>query len=222
MNILQKWCDRTWLYLVYVIGIGMFCVLIWFWDGWEMWQKLICLLAVIVPMHICEENTLPGGFFFMNNLGFGSDQPRVFPQNRCTNMVTNLGASILFIVLTFVGGGIAATVVTVVMVFGFAEAINHARAGILMYRRYRDKGKRTIYGPGTITAWCVMVPLSVASLHWLIVNPVTAGQVWIGIGIVLLIVICLILVPFIISRRVKSERFAFSEEDIGYFAKYEN
>ncbi len=218
-SLLQRWCDRSWLYAVYFLGIFMGCALIWNWNSWEVSQKLVCLLAVVVPMHIFEENSFPGGFYFMNNTGFHSKQPMVYPQNECTNMVTNLGAEIVLILVTFSTMRIEVSAVTLVIFFGLGETLNHTRAGILMYRRYRDVGKKTIYGPGTVTSWCMLVPLAVASIRWLTFHPFTAGEVIGGIGIFLGIAVCLIGLPFVISIRVKSKRFAF--EDLGYFEKYE-
>ncbi len=220
MNLLKKWCDRTWLYLVYFLGVMMGCVLIWNWGNWEQSQKLVCILAILVPAHIFEENSLPAGFFFMNNAGFNSDDPMAYPQNQCTNMVTNLGAEIVVILVTFSTLRIEVSAVTLVVFFGLGETFNHTRSGIQMYRRYRDKGKKTIYGPGTITSWFMLIPLSAAALKWLTVNPVTALQIVGGIGIFAGIAVCLIMLPFVISLRVKSKRFAF--DDKGYFEKYES
>ena len=87
MKTFSKFCDRIWLYIVYAMGITMVLFLIRNWTDWNTPQRLICLLAVAIPMHIFEENTYPGGFFFMNNLNFGSKQPTVYPQNRATNMI---------------------------------------------------------------------------------------------------------------------------------------
>ncbi len=215
----QKWCDGTWLYAVYFLGVMMVCVLIWNWDVWETPQKLACMLAIVVPMHIFEENSFPAGFYYMNNVGFNSKEPMVYPQNQCTNMVTNLGAEIVLILVTFSAPRIAVSAVTLVVGFGLGETLNHTRAGFLMYRRYRDKGKKTIYGPGTVTSWCLMVPLCAAGLRWLTSHPVTGAQIAGGIGIFLGIAIFLIGLPFIISIRVKSQRFAFTDK--GYFEKYE-
>lgn len=75
----------------------MTCYLLWNWAAFDLPQKLACMLAVAVPLHVFEENTFPGGFFYMNNMGFGSKEPMVYPQNRCTNMITNLGAEIVII-----------------------------------------------------------------------------------------------------------------------------
>ncbi len=219
MNLLKKWCNRTWLYAVYFLAVVMAGVLIWNWEDWEQSQKIVCMLAIIVPMHIFEENSFPAGFYYMNNVGFHSKEPMVYPQNECTNMVTNLGAEIVLILVTFSTPRIEVSAVTMAVFFGLGETLNHTRSGILMYRRYRDKGKKTIYGPGTVTSWCLMIPLSIAGIKWLSVHSFTAGQIVGGIGIFMGIAIFLILLPFAISIRVKSQRFAF--DDKGYFSKYE-
>ncbi len=219
MNLLKKWCDRTWLYLVYFLGVAMACTLIWTWGSWDLSQKQVCILAIFVPAHVFEENSFPGGFYFMNNVSFGSKEPMAYPQNECTNMITNLGAEIVLILLTFFGWRIAPSAVTLVVVFGLAETLNHTRHGIMMFRRYREKGKKTPYGPGLATCWCLLIPLSIAGIKWLVDNPCTAGQIVGGIGIMIGIAVALILLPFAVSLRVKSKRFAF--DDKGYFEKYE-
>ncbi|MCD8131847.1 MAG: HXXEE domain-containing protein [Lachnospiraceae bacterium] len=219
-SLFSKWCDQAWLYVVYLIAVIMAGCLLWTWDAWEISQKLACALAIIVPCHIFEENTLPAGFYYMNNIGFGSKEPMVYPQNRCTNMVTNLGAEIVIVLLTFFGiRTIEASTVTLVFLFGLGETINHTRSGIKMYSRYRGAGKKTIYGPGLITSWCLMIPLSVAGLKWLVEYVPTILQVIGGIGIFLGIAVFLILLPFAFSIRVKSREYAF--DDKGYFEKYE-
>ncbi len=220
MNVLKKWCDRTWLYLVYILGVVMASTLIWYWDSWDLSQKLVCFLAILIPAHVFEEDSIPGGFYFMNNSGFGSKEPMVYPQNELTNMITNLGAEIIVILLTFFGGRIEVSAVTLVFVFGIAETFNHTRSGFKVLKTYREKGKKTIYGPGLITSWFLLIPLSAAALKWLTSHPVTALQIIGGIIIMLVIAVGLILLPFAISMRVKSPRFAF--DDKGYFEKYEN
>lgn len=108
---------------------------------------------------------------------------------------------------------------TLIVLFALGETINHTRSGILMYRRYRSAGKKTIYGPGLITSWCILIPMATVALKWLTGYGPTLLQVLGGIGIFLGIAVFLILVPFAISLRVKSREFAF--RDKGYFAKFE-
>ncbi len=218
VRLLSKWCDRAWLYVVYAMGIIMGIVLLLNWSEWNTPQKLICMLAIGIPMHVFEENTYPGGFFFMNNLTFGSKAPTVYPQNRLTNMITNLGAETVFILLTMNAVGMEPIVVVVVIFFGILETVNHTREGIGMYRRYGEKGKRTIYAPGLLTSLFPLLPMAVCGIVWMSNHPFTAADVAAGIGICVGIAVCLILLPFAISIRVKSQEFAF--KDIGYFKKY--
>ncbi|MCD7997158.1 MAG: HXXEE domain-containing protein [Clostridiales bacterium] len=216
---LYQWCNQIWLHVLYGIGIVMSCLLVSRWSDASIPSKLMYMLTIMVPLHVFEENTLPGGFFFMNNIGQKSDRPMVYPQNMLTNMITNLGAEILFIVILIFADYIPNTAVVVVILFGYAECIHHTMDGIRMYRRYADKGKRTIYGPGTITSYVGLIQLSTYGLVWLTKQNIAASEVFAGIGIILLVVIGLILIPFIISKRVQSNRFAFSSN--GYFEKYE-
>jgi len=220
MKLLSVWCDKAWLYLVYAMGAAMAALLVLNWGDWSTPQKLICMLAVGIPMHVFEENTYPGGFFFMNNLTFGSDQPTVYPQNRLTNMITNLGAEIVFILLTVNAVGMEPVVTTVVIFFGIVETVNHTREGIGMYLRYKDRGKRTIYAPGILTSVFPLLPMAIWGIVWLSNNPFTGMDIAKGIGISVGIAVCLILIPFGFSIKTKSQEFAF--KNIGYFEKYED
>lgn len=197
----------------------MLNVLIINWPVWDVPQKLMCLLSILIPLHIFEENTYPGGFFFGNNLGFGSKEPRVYPQNMLTNMITNLGAELVFIFLTFSTLKIEGMCVIIVIIFGVLETAGHTRGGIKAYRQFSKYGKKTIYDPGIVTSYVGLLELSVYGIYWFTKHPIHPADVLGGIGIVLSIVIILILVPFVFSFKAKSEFFAF--EDIGYYAKYQ-
>ena len=99
----------------------MTCYLLWNWAAFDLPQKLACMLAVAVPLHVFEENTFPGGFFYMNNMGFGSKEPMVYPQNRCTNMITNLGAEIVIIAVALNAATIEPVVMSLVVFFALGE-----------------------------------------------------------------------------------------------------
>ncbi len=215
---LEKWCGQPWLHCIYLLGIIMSNVLIIFWNVWDTPQKLMCALTIMIPLHVFEENTFPGGFFYMNNLGQKSESPLVYPQNKLTNMITNLGAETLFILMTFFTKRFEAVSVVIVILFGIGEVIHHTRDGISMYRRYKNKGKKTLYGPGTITSYIGLLQLSVIGCCWMAYNAFAAVQVIIGVAVVIGIVVCLILVPFAFSRKIKSQKYAF--KDNGYFSKF--
>ncbi len=219
MKLFSKWCDKAWLYVVYFLAFLMLLRLVINWQSWTVPQFLIGFLAVSIPMHIFEENTYPGGFFYMNNLTFGSENPMMYPQNRATNMVTNLGAEIVFILLALNALKMEAVVVVVVIFFGIVETINHTRECIGMYKRYCQKGKKTIYAPGLFTSLFPLLPQAICGIWWLANHPFTVAEIAAGIGISVGIAVCLILIPFAISIRVKSEEFSFKSK--GYFEKYE-
>lgn len=201
------------------MGLSMAILLIMKWSDWDTPQKLVCMLAIAIPIHVFEENTYPGGFFFMNNLNFGSKQPTVYPQNRATNMVTNLGAETVFILLALNTIGMETAAITVVIFFGIVETVNHTREGISMYKRYKNKGKRTVYAPGLLTSIFPLLPMAVAGIIWLNNNPFTWRDILAGIGISVGIAVFLILIPFGISIKIRSTEFSF--KSIGYFKKYE-
>lgn len=201
------------------MGLSMAILLIMKWSDWDTPQKLVCMLAIAIPIHVFEENTYPGGFFFMNNLNFGSKQPTVYPQNRATNMVTNLGAETVFILLALNTIGMETAAITVVIFFGIVETVNHTREGISMYKRYKNKGKRTVYAPGLLTSIFPLLPMAVAGIILLNNNPFTWRDILAGIGISVGIAVFLILIPFGISIKIRSTEFSF--KSIGYFKKYE-
>ena len=52
LNLLSKFCDKVWLYIVYMMGFVMLLVLLLNWSNWAISQKLICMLSVAIPIHI--------------------------------------------------------------------------------------------------------------------------------------------------------------------------
>lgn len=218
MNALSKWCDLPWKIVVFTIGAACLVVLIANWGSFTDAERIAWILAAAVPAHIFEENICPGGFFYQNNLRFGSKEPMVYPQNRLTNMVTNLGAEIVIVVVAINANAWGATAVTLSIFFGVAELSVHTAEGALMFKRFKAKGKRNIYGPGEVTALFVLFPNAIWGIVWLCTNPFTWFQVLAGLGIGVGIAVCLILIPFAINLRVKSKRFAF--KDAGYWDKY--
>ncbi len=77
----------------------------------------------------------------MNNLGQKSDKPMAYPQNMLTNMITNLGAEIVFIIVLIFADYFPNSAVVVVMLFGYAECVHHTMDGIRMQRKYASKGR---------------------------------------------------------------------------------
>lgn len=203
MEKLHWWCDRAWLYVVYLEGIVMLCTLPIALASWSTPNVIECLLVVFLAVHIFEENTWPAGFFYQNNLGVGSKEPMVYPQNMITNMITNLGLLTLLSVLVFTGIVPDAMFVMLAVMFGIGECIGHTRGGILMYRRFRSSGKRTLYAPGLANSYLCLLPLAVYSWWWLAVNDAPAGEIIAGIVLFVCLAVCFIGIPLGISARVK-------------------
>lgn len=217
---LSKWCGQTWLYPVYSIGIAMLCVLLWKWNDWDTAQRLVCILSIVLPLHIFEEDTLPGGFPFMNNLAGGSPEPLVYPQNRVTNMFTNLSAVILVSVLVFFAPKLEGPAITFMSLFGIMQFIIHTKLGVQVYRLYKPRGKKTIYGPGYINTCTCLVPLSVMGIKWILEHEYSLADFLYGLLMTFCLGFFFIVIPFLISGKVKSQRYAFRKGDLGYFAKY--
>ncbi len=219
-SLLDRWCGQPWLYATYFLGIVMLIVLIMNWSTWAVPQKLMGLLAVFLPLHVFEELTWPNGFhFMMNKLIQKSDNPLAYPENRLTDMVTNFGAEILFIVLTFLTPMLGNKGVIFVIFFGIGETFVHTLFSIITYRHYKSKGKKTLYSPGLVTAWCSLLEVAIYGIYWLIYSKTfVMADLW-GLAFVAFLIIFLVRLPFILSNKYKSTRFAYSE--IGYLEKYE-
>lgn len=218
MNLLSKWCEWPWKFVVYLIGAASLIFLIANWPALSDVERIAWILVVGIAAHVFEENTFPGGFFYQNNLGFGSKKPLVYPQNRLTNMVTNLGAEIVFVLIAVNANSLGAAVVTVAVFFGITELVNHTRQGLIMHKRLKTEGKKSIYGPGELTSLLILFPNALWGMVWLCTNPFTWLKVLAGLGICVGIAVCLILVPFAMNLRIKSRRFAF--HDAGYYSAF--
>ena len=219
-TILDKWCGQPWLHATYFLGIVMTNVLIINWGTWSTPQKLMGLLTVFLPLHVFEELTWPNGFqFMMNKLIQKSDNPLAYPENRLTDMVTNFGAEILFIVLTFLTPTLGNKGVVFAAVFGIGETIAHTIFSTVTLKYYRPKGKKTMYSPGFATAWCLLLEVGVYCVYWLVTSGTfVLSDLWGLLGVAFLIGF-MIRLPFIISFKIKSTKYAYS--DMGYFRKYE-
>ena len=86
-------------------------------------------------------------------------------------------------------------------------------------KHYKAKGKRTIYSPGLVTAYCALLEVGVYSVYWLVTSQSFVMEDLWGIAFVVFLIGFMIRLPFIISFKIKSTKYAYTE--IGYFRKYE-
>lgn len=219
-TLFQKFCDHGWLTLNYLLGAIMLNLLVWNWSVWDAPQKIICMLAILLPIHNFEEYTFPGGFFFMNNIAMFSKDPKRYPQITVNTMITNTGAELFLVLLTFLAPTIGFPVAIMVVVFGYAETFIHIVDSILMKVRYKGIGKHTIYTPGLGTSLFLLAPLSTFVLSWLMAQPVTGNDIGIGVALVAVVIVGLIGIPFGIAMKWHPEKYAMNS-NLGYFEKYE-
>ncbi len=219
-SLLNWWCGQPWLHATYFLGIVMLNVLIINWNVWSVPQKLMGLLTVLLPLHVFEELTWPNGFqFMMNKLIQKSNNPLAYPENRLTDMITNFGAELMFIVLTFMTPMLGNKGMIFIIFFGIGETLVHTIFSFVTLKYYHPFGKKTLYTPGLFTAWCSLLEVAVYGLFWLITSGTfVKTDLW-GLAFVAFLIIFMIRLPFIISNKLKSTKYAYTE--MGYFAKYE-
>lgn len=215
-TILVKWCGKPWLIVTYAIGLFLIVLAAFAWSSWETPRRLLCLLAILLPLHVFEENSFPDGFHYMVNLAQNSGQPNVGPMNRLSDMISNFGGELFFLLLLLWGGNLGSCVL--VAFFGLGESFVHTLLGIRIRRRLRGKGMKTIYGPGLASAVFTLLPLSIWTIRWLHGQALAASDVLTGILLIAAVVVLLIRIPIMVFGKFQPE-YAFSSS--GYFRKFE-
>ena len=214
MNWFQKWCGRYWLWAIYAMGLAMLAAFFIILDM-TMERKLAFMLAILLPLHVFEENTWPRGFHYMMNLVQKSDRPDAGPMNTLTDMISNFGAELLMIVLAVYGGSPGISLLAAF--FGIGESAAHIGFGIIVQRKLKDRGKKTIYGPGLATALLTLLPLSVWSISYLSGVALTGGDIAAGIVLIVVVIAGLIRLPMMTLGKFQPQ-YAFSGS--GYFERF--
>lgn len=49
---LDKWCDKIWLLVLYVVGILMFAITVAKWNDWGVPERLMAILTILLPIHV--------------------------------------------------------------------------------------------------------------------------------------------------------------------------
>lgn len=174
-----------------VIAVLMTGWILLCWNTWSTELKIIAAIAALIPLHVLEEWVFPGGFHYQYNSFFGSELPDRYPMCRLSDMITNLTATVLYMILTaicVIRGYVSNGMVLGTVVFCFLELVVHTVFGIFMYVKLRAKGKTTIYGPGSITAYWGFTVFGVMLLYAMEQRTVISGD-WIEAGIPLQLVV---------------------------------
>jgi hypothetical protein len=160
-HITKAWLS-CWLYVITGTAGVILGVTISHWNVWTLQTKIYALSAVLLPLHVLEEWHFPGGFHTMYNLMKGTDIAKTdrYPMNQLSDMWTNfIGVVFSCIVLII---GVRPLFLLMELFICAAEIYGHTSGGIFLYRRYRERGKKTIYSPGFATMFLGYVPIAAA------------------------------------------------------------
>lgn len=182
-----------------------------------MTVTVIIINAIILPLHVLEEWVVPGGFHYAYNLRKKSPPELLhrYPMSRMTDMWTNLLGEIFFLALIACNAGKA--LAFSVMMFDYMEAVMHTLIGVQMYGRFKSKGKKAIYGPGSVTANFGHLVVAVIMTVWFFQKGLTWTQAGIGILAMLAGSTIMVNLPEKILAK-KDNPYSFS--DAGYFEKF--
>ena len=203
---LNWWCDRAWILFGCWITALMTALILIFWSTWSTELKVIAAIAALVPIHVVEEWVFPGGFHFQyNTFLYHSDQPDRYPMCRKSDMVTNLEATFGYMIFTLIcvlkGGTVSTGLIMGTIGFSIMEIIIHTFFGTKAWLRYREQGKQTIYGPGSITAYLGFGVFGVILWHCMDGRTIATSD-WIICGLVLLFIgVCCVLGPETIMKK---------------------
>ena len=215
-SFLSWWCFRPWQIALDCIGIVFAIVLCMNWSDYNAAQQMFVLMGILIPIHVFEEWWWPAGFHWQYNLSNGSTRPERYPMCRLTDMVTNTVACIVF-ALFGIFNLTSNPFLLAMTAFCLLEVVVHTWLGTNMYRRYKSKGKKTIYGPGTATAYTCFAALMVWGIM-LLQERTLAGMDWLqGIGLLVALLIILIVIP---EKSLGSKDSPYDFKSAGYFEKF--
>jgi hypothetical protein len=189
--------------------------------NWSTELKIIAAIAVLIPLHVLEEWVFPGGFNYQYNIcAYNSDQPDRYPMCRVSDMFTNLIVTFFYIVLTIISivyKSVNTGIILGTIIFCALELIVHTIFGIKMYNRFKDKGKTTIYGPGSITAYFGFFEFGVILIYTMRGRTITVID-WMICFIVLIFIVGISVLA--IENIIKKKDNPYFFETSGYFERF--
>lgn len=215
------WCDRAWIMFGNYITAFMTILILINWQKWPDELKVIAGIAALVPIHVIEEWVFPGGFHFQyNTFMYKSEQPDRYPMCRKSDMITNLGATALYMVLTLIcviKGEVHTGMIMGTIGFCALEVFLHTLFGSIALFRYKNKGKTTIYGPGSITAYLGFGVFGVIMFYAMQGRTITTNDWIVCIIILAIIAFGCILIPENLIKKKDNEYYFKSN---GYYDRY--
>ncbi len=181
----KAWLN-IWLYVITLISGVIIVFTVIKWHDWSLQTKIFAFATALLPLHVLEEWHFPGGFHYMYNIMAGSKTPDRYPMNQLSDMFTNLIGIIFGIVVLFVG--VNSVFLVMQLFLCIAEIFGHTKGGIFSYKKFKEKGKKTIYNPGFVTTLFGYLPIAIAIIVCFAMYSFPIWWQWIigiGCGIVL-------------------------------------
>ena len=184
-NRLNHWAKKQWLKVGLVFSLITLVMLLTIGRTWDVSLQLTFALSALIPVHAMEEWLFPGGFAFQyNRFLYHSDQPKRYPMNRVSDMITVLGTTVLYGVIAVFflpQGSVPVGVLLSILGFSLLEIGVHTYLGISAYQAYHDKGKTSFYSVGSLSAYTGFGGLSIWTLLTLLGQSIQFLDILVGL-----------------------------------------
>lgn len=219
----NDWCKTAWLKCSLLISALMIVLILVNWNTWPTALKCVAAVAALVPIHATEEWIFPGGFAYQYNLFLNkSDCPKAYPMNRASDMVTVLGTTIMYALLVLyfavTGKSVPGGVLLGATGFSALEVSVHTYFGIRAYGKFKSKGKTTIYGTGSMSAYAGFLPLGCIMVWQIAEQGLTTSDIGWCVA-VLGIISVLVFVP---EAKFKDKNSPYAYPTSGYYERFLN
>lgn len=217
----DQWCMSAWLKFSLMITGVMLALMMVNWESWDISLKCVAAIAAWIPVHATEEWFFPGGFAYQYNLFLNnSEQPDCYPMNRASDMVTVLGTTIMYAVITIfcaaTGKAVPKGVLLGAACFSTLEVTVHTYFGIRAYLKFRSKGKTTIYGAGSMTAYTGFLMLGFIMFREVFSQGIGVADVLFCVGILAATsILC-----FVPEGKFKDKNSPYAYPNRGYYDRF--
>lgn len=217
----DNWCKTAWLKCSLLITALMLILILVNWNVWPLALKCVAAVAALIPVHASEEWLFPGGFAYQYNLFLNKSQyPNAYPMNRASDMVTVLGTTIMYALLvlyfSITGRTVPSGVLLGATCFSALEVSVHTYFGIRAYLKFKDQGKTTIYGTGSMTAYTGFLVLGCIMIRQIAALGISAADIGWCVAI-LGITSVLVFVP---EAKFKDQNSPYAYSSSGYYERF--
>ena len=217
----NNWCKTAWLKCGLLISALMILLILVNWNLWSTALKCVAAVAALVPVHATEEWIFPGGFAYQYNLFLNrSDYPNAYPMNRASDMGTVLGTTIMYALLVLyfamTGKPVPRGILLGAAGFSALEVSVHTYFGIRAYKKFKSKGKTTIYGTGSMSAYTGFLPLGCIMVWQIAAQGLSMSDI-VWCAAVLGIISVLVFVP---ETKFKDINSPYAYDNSGYYERF--